>query len=119
MLLLTWLVSMAHAEDMWITSTVSALRWPDKAYPAMSLSKGDLVHVLLRDGDQVRVRKDDDFGWVPAAELSVVPIEPDLSFDPSNPFPGLSTMPMVPSSAPAGMPPAPGSAPLPGAPAPQ
>lgn len=111
MLLLAWIISFAHAEDAWLSADVEALRWPDKPYVSASFTRGDYVEVLLRDGDKVRVRKENDFGWVPAADISTIEVKPA----PPMLFPGIEDAPAVPSPVPAGLP----GAPAPAAPAPQ
>ncbi len=67
----------AHAEPGWVTLAGDALRWPDAKVVSTPLAIGDEVEVVLRDGDQVRVRKGTDFGWFPAASLSATaPVAP-------------------------------------------
>jgi len=71
------LLSVAFAEDLWVTAPVEGVRWPDVTTVSVTLAEGDKVEVLVRDGDKARVRKGTDFGWIPAADLTdVAPATP-------------------------------------------
>ncbi|RME20381.1 MAG: hypothetical protein D6798_20605 [Deltaproteobacteria bacterium] len=49
-----------------LTRDVPLMRWPDSDVEVTRLPAGTEVEVVYREGDRVRVRKDLDFGWVPA-----------------------------------------------------
>ena len=71
MLLLSALL--AHAETLYATQAVEAVRWPDTSFVTARLEPGDAVEVVIRNGDLVRIRDITDFGWVPAGTLSIHP----------------------------------------------
>ena len=68
------LLTAAHAEDAWTTRDVSLVRWPEAVLEAApvtaEVAEGDKVVILLEDGDQVRVRAGEAFGWVAADALT-------------------------------------------------
>lgn len=71
-------VAAALAEDLWTTGEVVAKRWADGAQTTVTLAPETKVEVVLRDRDLVRVRYNQDFGWVPAALLTnVAPAKPE------------------------------------------
>jgi hypothetical protein len=66
------LFSLALAEDLWAVAPAEGVRWPDVPTVSVKLTAGDEVEVMVRDGDKVRVRKGNDFGWVAATALTDV-----------------------------------------------
>lgn len=75
-------VAWAEGPSAWLTTAVDADRFADREGFGPALEQGDEVEVVLRDGERVRVRSGNDFGWVPASALSDVPPTPgelDLS----------------------------------------
>ncbi len=73
-----WTVLMASglalADDAWAARDVALLRWPpavmEGAPQTAEVSAGARLEIVLDDGDQVRVRVGEDFGWIPADALS-------------------------------------------------
>jgi len=71
-----WIALLANvqAEDAWATRDVELQRWPETVIEAPPITAeaaaGDKLEIVLEDGDIVRVKKDGDFGWVPADALS-------------------------------------------------
>lgn len=63
----------------WVARAVPLLRWPDGQGTVAMLEAGTEVTVILREEDQVRVRRELDFGWVPADAVVDQPpaAEPD------------------------------------------
>lgn len=57
----------------WLAREVPLARWAGQAPVVATLPAGSEVTLLLRDGDQARVRHGLDFGWVPADALSEAP----------------------------------------------
>lgn len=64
----------------WITREVPLARWPDADAAVRTLAAGDEVEVVLREGERVRVRRELDFGWVPA---DAVADQPPAAADPA------------------------------------
>lgn len=63
-------------ETHWLSRAEPLLRWPGAQAVIATLDAGAEVTVVLRDGDQVRVRHGLDFGWVPAEALLAAPPAP-------------------------------------------
>ena len=66
------LITAAFAEDLWTTAEVTALRWQGGPQTTVTLAPGSQVQVVLRDKDQVRVRYQQEFGWLPSSALTNV-----------------------------------------------
>lgn len=107
-----FLALLAHAEDMYATADTTGVRWLDSATVTVSLTSGDKVEVLARDGDKIRVRKDQDFGWVAAAMLTdqapvpELPEAADGEAGEAGEMPGFAVTPVPAENPPAGNPPA-------------
>ena len=77
------------ADARWLVADTQSVRFPEGDVEGPLLLAGTEVEVIVTDGDRVRVRKDDRYGWVPASALTdVSPAPPTL---PS--APGLLGMP--------------------------
>ena len=99
---LVLLSTLALAEDLWATAPTDGVRWPDVATVSITLAEGDRVEVLVRDGENVRVRKGTDFGWVAASSLTnVEPVNPVLDGFEGGALPSF-TLPGAEETAPAG-----------------
>ncbi|MCK6504765.1 hypothetical protein L6R53_15395 [Myxococcota bacterium] len=57
----------------WLSREAPLARWAGQAPVVATLPAGTEVTLVLRDGDQARVRHGLDFGWVPADALSDAP----------------------------------------------
>jgi len=57
-------------ESAWATRDAETVRFPDADTAGPKLEEGDEVTVLFREGDLVRVRKGDRYGWVEASVLT-------------------------------------------------
>jgi len=65
------LLTVAFAEDAWLTSDADLVRWPDgEAIVVKSLVEGAKVEIVTEDEVLVRVRSGIDFGWIPASMLT-------------------------------------------------
>ena len=65
------LLTVAFAEDAWLTSDAELVRWPDgDPIVVKSLDEGARVEIVVEDELPVRVRSGIDFGWVPATMLT-------------------------------------------------
>jgi hypothetical protein len=63
-----------QAPQKHVVEDVQSMRFADDAETAgPALSRGDVVEVVLEDGDQVRVKLGMAFGWVPASALADAP----------------------------------------------
>ena len=58
------------ADSVVLTQDATLKRWSQGEAVVAELTAGTPVVVILEDGDMVRVRKDLDFGWIPAAALA-------------------------------------------------
>jgi hypothetical protein len=89
--MLLLLLSLAFAQDpeqAWLVEDATALRFPDAEVPGPELDANERVTVLFREGDLVRVRAGDEYGWVPSAKITTtapegatIPTEPPPEFD--------------------------------------
>ncbi len=74
MLLILTLIGLAAADDAWMTQDAVLVRWPaavmEDAPTTARVDEGQKVEVVLRDGDQVRVKAVEDFGWVAADKVT-------------------------------------------------
>jgi hypothetical protein len=70
---------------VWATESLKPLRWPGSTVTVTEVAQDERVEVVLVDGGLVRIRKNLDFGWVPAASLTAsdpTALEiPDLDLD--------------------------------------
>lgn len=57
----------------WLAREVPLARWAGQAPVVATLPAGTEVTLILRDGDQARVRHGLDFGWVPSDALADAP----------------------------------------------
>lgn len=67
-----------QGEARWVTEDVVAdrfLAYNDEA-KGPSLTKGDEVELMVTDGDRVRIKFDDRYGWVSASVLTTEAPEP-------------------------------------------
>ena len=67
------LVSLARAAeptDAWTTREIPLHRWSDGAVVVRTLEAKVRVEVLVADGNQTRIRRGVDFGWVPSDALT-------------------------------------------------
>jgi len=65
------LLTVAFAEDAWLTSDADLVRWPDgEPIVVKSLVEGAKVEIVMEDEVLVRVRSGIDFGWIPASMLT-------------------------------------------------
>jgi hypothetical protein len=60
----------AEPTDAWTTREVPLHRWSDGAIVVRTLPEKARVEVLLVDGNQTRIRRAADFGWVPSDSLT-------------------------------------------------
>ena len=60
----------AEPTDAWTTRQVPLHRWSDGAVVVATLDPKARVEVLLTDGNQTRIRRGVDFGWVPSDALT-------------------------------------------------
>lgn len=67
------LIALSFAEDNWTIDAVDLVRWPGAAEDnpvVASVEAETQVEVVYVDGDRVRVRTGQDFGWTDASSLS-------------------------------------------------
>jgi hypothetical protein len=57
-------------EAAWVTEEAETVRFLDDDTAGPALDEGDRVIVIFREGDLVRVRKGDRFGWVAGSVLT-------------------------------------------------
>ncbi|MFT5687138.1 MAG: hypothetical protein ACI8RZ_008095 [Myxococcota bacterium] len=55
---------------VWATEPLQPVRWPGSTVTVTDIELNERIEVVLVDGDQVRIRKNLDFGWVPTASLT-------------------------------------------------
>ena len=55
---------------VWATEPLKPLRWPGSEVTTTEVELNERVEVVFVDGDLVRIRKNLNFGWVPAAALT-------------------------------------------------
>ena len=55
---------------VWATEPLKPVRWPGSTVTVTDIELNERVEVVLVDGDLVRIRKNLDFGWVPASALT-------------------------------------------------
>jgi len=60
----------AEPTDAWTTREVPLHRWNDGAVVVATLDPKARVEVLLTDGNQTRIRRGVDFGWIPSDALT-------------------------------------------------
>jgi len=60
----------AEPTDAWTTREVPLHRWNDGAVVVGTVDANARVEVLVADGNQTRVRRGVDFGWVPSDSLT-------------------------------------------------
>jgi hypothetical protein len=75
----------ATATTLWTQAPVELTRFSDSDVIIVSLPKDAEVTLVLADGDQYRVRRGADFGWVAADQLTGLPPMPTLDLDLSAP----------------------------------
>lgn len=73
------------ATTLWTLAPVELTRFSDGDVVIVSLSSAAEVTLVLADGDQYRVRRGADFGWVAADQLTALPPTPTLNLDLSAP----------------------------------
>jgi hypothetical protein len=59
------------AEVRWLVSESGSTRFPGESEPGPTFAAGEMVEVVLVEGDRTRVRKGDRYGWVPNAALTI------------------------------------------------
>lgn len=59
----------AAPEQRTVLQDLALIRWPGAELTTGDVKAGDVVDVILRDGELVRVRKGTTFGWLPATAL--------------------------------------------------
>ena len=67
------LIALTAAEDNWATEDLEILRWPGSIEdnPIVATVEAETkVEVLFREGERVRVRAGQDFGWTDAVFLT-------------------------------------------------
>ena len=82
MLLAIWL-SFASAQEatpevVWAKAEVKSVRFADDTVAGPTFERNAQLEVILREGNRVRVRQGDDYGWIPA---STVTTEAPPTFD--------------------------------------
>ena len=60
----------AEPTEAWTTREVPLHRWNDGAIVVRTLEAKVRVEVLVADGNQTRIRRGVDFGWVPSDSLT-------------------------------------------------
>lgn len=60
----------AEPTEAWLTREVPLHRWSDGAVVLRTLPEKARVEVLVADGNQTRVRRGVDYGWVPSDSLT-------------------------------------------------
>ena len=61
------------ATTMWTTAPVELRRFADGDTVTVSLAANTEVTLVVADGDQYRVRRGSDFGWLQAEQVTQVP----------------------------------------------
>jgi hypothetical protein len=64
------------AEVRWLSAESGSTRFPGDPAPGPTFAAGEVVEVLVAEGDRTRVRKGDRYGWVPTSVLSMTAPEP-------------------------------------------
>ena len=65
-----------------VIEDVQSKRFSDKDLPGKSFLAGDAVQVLFETNQLIRIKKGNNFGWVPAATVSdEAPAPPELPLD--------------------------------------
>jgi hypothetical protein len=59
------------AEMRWLVAEAASTRFPGEAEPGPTFAAGEMVEVIVVDGDKTRVRKGDRYGWVATASLTI------------------------------------------------
>lgn len=70
MWMLLWPFPALAAEIVWATDTVESVRFADADVKGPTFEAKARLEVLFRDGDRVRVRRGDSYGWIPAAKTT-------------------------------------------------
>jgi hypothetical protein len=83
------------AEARWLVADTASQRFPGEEIAGPTFTAGTEVEVIVTDGDRVRVRKDEQYGWVPASALTDAAPIPTLPTSP-----GLLGMPPLQPPAP-------------------
>ena len=60
----------ALAEDVWLAEEAPSTRFSDAELAGPLFESGEKVELLFEDGEIVRVRKGDRYGWVPATAIT-------------------------------------------------
>lgn len=85
---------------VWATEPLKPVRWQGSTVSVTDVELNERVEVVLVDGDQVRIRKNLNFGWVAASALTAIDpttVElPELDLDLGAP----GEITMIPEEAP-------------------
>jgi hypothetical protein len=69
---------------VWTTGEASSQRFPDADVAGPVFAAGTRLEVLVREGDRVRVRAGEDYGWVSASLVTAVAPEGAESAEPDD-----------------------------------
>ena len=75
-------VSPKSADARWVVADTPSQRFPEGDVKGPTFTAGTEVELIVADGDRVRVRASDKYGWVPASALTDVPPMPSLPTSP-------------------------------------
>lgn len=70
------------ADARWLVADTQSQRFPEGDVQGPLLTAGTEVEVIVTEGDRVRVRSKDLYGWVPASALTDVAPAPALPTSP-------------------------------------
>jgi hypothetical protein len=68
----------ASADARWFVADTASVRFPGETVAGPAFTAGTEVEVIVTEGDQVRVHKDERYGWVPAAALTATAPTPTM-----------------------------------------
>jgi hypothetical protein len=100
----------AADEVVWTLTEATSTRFADRDVAGPVFKAGTKLVVLVHDGDRLRVRDGDDFGWVKEASTTTMPPPEESTFDPAALRERLKAMGLDPNKLPSGVPVAPGGA---------